>query len=332
MNGSCVDHVLLTRFNVPTPGPESLIRAQDGWLLQRVALFERFCQPSVAYQDNRNFHWIVYFDPESPSWLLSWLHDWGRDGLFHPILRTKISAEDLRTDLREIISGPTRAALLTTNLDNDDALAVDFVDHLQRAAATIQSSWTQDDNEARRIAMYVPNGLIRQGDLVYRRHDPRNAFCSVLEEWTDPVTCWTDWHNRLHLTMDEGFVGSPAGWLQVIHGTNVSNRVQGSLVSPHGHRTRFPGLLDDLTSPGPAVLARDIAVGRPVRVLREMARGVAKRAVLALAGTEGLTTAKDHLEHWKHRGWHFSVPRPEGSTPRIPRAPEQAPDQTRRGR
>ncbi len=320
-----VDHVLLTRFNVPTPGPESLIRAQEGWLRKRVALFDRFCRPSVAYQDNQDFRWIVYFDPESPSWLLEWLHDRARGGLFRPILRTRISADDLRADLRGIIPDPADA-LLTTNLDNDDALAADTVDRLQHAASTVlRASPSGEGAGTRRTALYLPDGLILREDLVYRRHDPRNAFCSVLEDWSEPVTCWTDWHNRLHLTMDEQVVESPAGWLQVIHDTNVSNRVQGRLASPNGARTRFPGLLDDVADPGRTALGLDIAVGRPLRAARETTRGVAKKAVLALVGTEGLTAAKHRLEQWKHPRWRLRA----GSWPvtRLVTAPtEPVPD------
>ncbi len=43
-----VDHVLLTRFNLPTPGVEGLIRAREGWLQDRIELFELYCAPSVA--------------------------------------------------------------------------------------------------------------------------------------------------------------------------------------------------------------------------------------------------------------------------------------------
>ncbi len=42
-----VDHVFLTRFNLPSAGFESMVRAKQGWLQNRVELFERFCLPSL---------------------------------------------------------------------------------------------------------------------------------------------------------------------------------------------------------------------------------------------------------------------------------------------
>ncbi|MBY8850425.1 putative rhamnosyl transferase, partial [Saccharothrix sp. MB29] len=64
-----MDHVVLTRFNLPSVGAESVVRAQEGWLTKRVGLFERYCLPSVAAQTSSDFRWLIYFDPESPQWL-----------------------------------------------------------------------------------------------------------------------------------------------------------------------------------------------------------------------------------------------------------------------
>jgi N-acetylglucosaminyl-diphospho-decaprenol L-rhamnosyltransferase len=82
-----IDHVLLTRFNLPSKGPESLIRAQEGWLQRRVELFQRYTIPSVAAQTVSGFHWIVYIDPESPPWLLERLTPHAEAGAFSPIFR-----------------------------------------------------------------------------------------------------------------------------------------------------------------------------------------------------------------------------------------------------
>lgn len=60
-------HVLMTRFNLATPGRESAIRNRPGWLAQRFDLFERYCLPSVAAQTVRDFKWIIYFDKDTPE-------------------------------------------------------------------------------------------------------------------------------------------------------------------------------------------------------------------------------------------------------------------------
>jgi hypothetical protein len=98
-----VDHALLTRFNLPSKGNESLIRAQENWLRNRVALFERYCLPSVAAQSCRGFVWIIYFDPLSPQWLHEWVQSHERAGSFHPCFREEVTIPDLLADIRNAL-------------------------------------------------------------------------------------------------------------------------------------------------------------------------------------------------------------------------------------
>jgi N-acetylglucosaminyl-diphospho-decaprenol L-rhamnosyltransferase len=273
--------VLLTRFNLPSVGVESLIRAEEGWLRGRVELFERYCLPSVRAQTNRDFQWIVYFDPESPEWLRTWIDSHRAEQLFTPYFRTGVSRTELVADISEGIGTP-RAGLLTTNLDNDDALAVDFVERLQAVGLP----------EVRH-AVYLSNGLIGSPTGLYRRTDRYNAFCSVVESWDSPIMCWADWHNRLPASMPViGLRGAP-GWLQVIHGSNVSNRVHGTLTSPTPYIALFPGLIDDLALPSRATIAIDRLIKHPARVLRDVARASAKVAILGIFGKDGLSRLKD---------------------------------------
>src|SRR6188508_2207312 len=62
-----IRHVLLTRFNMPTPGREAKLRSDPGWLARRFDLFERYCLPTIAAQDAQDFGWIVYFDEATPA-------------------------------------------------------------------------------------------------------------------------------------------------------------------------------------------------------------------------------------------------------------------------
>jgi Putative rhamnosyl transferase len=275
-----VDHVLLTRFNLPSVGVERIVRAKEGWLRDRVALFDRYCLPSVRAQTDRRSHWIVYLDPESPGWLKDGIAERAADGTFTPIYRTAVSRDELRADLRAV-TGAGGAALLTTNLDNDDAIATDFVERLRGA-----------DTGGERTAVYLTQGLIRHGDRLYLRTDRRNAFCSVREGWDDPVTCWADWHNLLGDRMAVRELGGEPAWLQVVHGMNVSNRVHGRRVAPAPYLAAFGGLLADLPAPTPLELLADVALDRPRRYLRESGRATVKRAVMAVTGKEGLERLK----------------------------------------
>ncbi|MGW9402489.1 glycosyltransferase [Arthrobacter sp. NPDC055585] len=278
------DHFLITRFNLPTPGPESLIRAREGWLRERSSLFERYCLPSVAAQSNTRFKWLIYFDPESPAWLRERIREWSADGLFTPVYRTSVERPELLSDLRSLVPDPA-AELMTTNLDNDDGVATDFVERLQHAAAQTRS----------RTALYLPRGLILAGTGLFARRDRTNAFCSVAEPWPDAVTCWADWHTLLGRSMPVREVPGPPGWLQVVHGGNVSNRVRGVRVSPAAHRQRFPGLLTGARPPGAAERVRELVLDTPRRALGSGVRAAAKAVLLRAAGKEGLDRVKERI-------------------------------------
>jgi hypothetical protein len=273
-------HVLLTRFNLPSRGHESLVRARENWLRDRVGLFERYCLPSVLAQSSRSFTWLVYFDPQSPPWLLAWLREHGDRGHFVPLLREEVPRANLLADIRAACPHP-RGDLLTTNLDNDDALAVDFVERVQRAPVA-----------GRPTAVYLGTGLIVRGERLYRRTDRHNAFCSVRSAWTDPVTCWADWHNLLPRQMPAVVLGGEPGWLQVVHGANVSNRVRGRLTRPSAHRDRFPGVMGDRPDPRPAVVARDRLAAAPGRALRDGARSAVKLGIHRALGRDGIDRVK----------------------------------------
>ncbi|MFI9009389.1 glycosyltransferase [Actinosynnema sp. NPDC053489] len=273
-----MDHVVLTRFNLPSVGAESVVRAREGWLTERVALFERYCLPSVAAQTSSDFRWLIYFDPESPRWLKDRIEAHG--DAYTPVFRTQVSREELIEDISKLF--PVRGEhLITTNLDNDDGLAADFVARLQADRPT-----------GRRTALYLANGLVKSPTGLFAHHDPDNAFASMRESWDAPVTCWADWHNRLHRHAEVVSLGGPPGWLQVVHGGNVSNRTRGRLVSPAPHRSLFGAALDDVPEPAGGVLVRDRFVGHPLRTARDGARYLAKTAAQRLLGPDGFERAK----------------------------------------
>jgi hypothetical protein len=276
-----VDHVLLTRFNLPSKGPESLIRAQDGWLQRRVELFERYTIPSVAAQTVSNFSWIVYFDPESPRWLLDRLTPHVLARAFTPIFREEATWREVGPDARQV-TGAAGSLLITTNLDNDDALARDFIERIQQLAKPGATG-----------AIFLERGLIASGESTYLRRDRDNAFCSVAEPWTaEPSTAWRDWHIMLRSHMPVIAAAGPPGWLQIVHGQNVSNRVRGLRTDPVRYQNLFPGLIDHLPRPGTTALAADLLVAAPIRTLRDTVKGSAKRLLLAVGGKKGLDGVK----------------------------------------
>lgn len=259
------------------------MRAQEGWLRNRQVLFEKYCLPAVAGQTQRNFKWIIYLDTQSPQWLRQRITELEKLGIFTPIYRDEVPHDVLLADIHDV-TGAEGDVLLTTNLDNDDGLAVDFVQRLQLAV--------KDDT---RVAIYLARGLIQQSGKLYSRKDPINAFCSVAESWDSPSTCWSDWHTKLGESMPQvQLFGDPA-WLQVIHTGNVSNRVRGIRVSPEKYRHGFLVGLDEVQTPSTWDILGDRLVLAPVRSGKEAVRGSVKKLILTVVGKQGLDNVKARL-------------------------------------
>lgn len=270
---AAVDHVLLTRFNLPSQGVESLIRAREGWLRDRIELFERYTVPSVAAQTNRDVRWIVYLDPESPEWLLERIRPHAEAGLLNPVLRATVSREELLSDIRATLGTP-REILVTSNLDNDDGLASDYSERMVSVAT-----------KHPRTAIYLTRGIVQGGRAAYLNLDRHNAFVAVRETWDDPVSAWSDYHTALGHHMPTIEVGGAPGWLQVVHGANVSNRVRGRIVSPATYHQLFAPAIDADEPTGAAIL-RDRLLGDPMRRLRDGARTTLRTQGLRMLGKE----------------------------------------------
>lgn len=277
-----INHVFLTRFNLPSGGIENRIRAKDGWLRDRVVLFERYTLSSMRQQTEKDFAWIIYFDPSSPKWLYEWIERVNSDAIFEPIFRESVNDDELRADLRKV-AGVEHSLLLTTNLDNDDGVSQHFAARLRLAASR--------GGEGRH-AIYLTRGLIKSDKYLYLREDRNNAFCSVVESWNRPVSCWSNWHNLLGQTMKVLEIDGDPAWLQVVHGSNVSNRVRGRRVSPEEYQANFPGALDDLPRPTATQLVWDNTFKLAFRSAKELARAGAKWFVMKLLGRDGLDKAK----------------------------------------
>jgi hypothetical protein len=225
-------HVLMTRFNLATPGRELSIRTQPGWLAGRFELFERYCLPSVAAQQNRNFQWIVYFDIDTPRPFRDKIEELRRVFPFTAYFTPMFPSEGWRDSLRAsfVLDTPL---VLTTRLDNDDALAVDFTERLHAAV--------NDSNQA--LGSYnFSNGLIRRGGALYALRHNCNPFFS----WLEPVgsgmqTAPSIPHMRLAEAGPVHQINGPPAWLQIVHETNVSNKVRGRRVEQNKLRHRFSG-------------------------------------------------------------------------------------------
>ena len=261
--GRSFEHVIMTRFNLATPGKESSIRNRTGWLEGRFDLFEKYCLPSVAGQSSLRFQWIIYFDEGTPSIFRSKIEALRKVFPFTPYYTGLFPASGWPRSIVETFDFKTDA-LLSTRLDNDDALASDFVERLH---SEIVKYATTDG------AYNFENGFILSNGKLYRLKHPSNAFFSFLAPYGEHMTTAPSIqhmelskHGKIHQISGAG------GWMQIVHGGNVSNKIRGSRVSSTALSDCFPEtVLNDLILTSPSALLFDKTVSGSARRVRDMA-------------------------------------------------------------
>lgn len=226
--GTDVDHFLLTRFSaVLHPGQPP---AEEDWLYYRLGFFVDACLPSVLSQHGaRPFEWLVLLDDRCPDGFREQVEELAA-GAFTPVW----THEPFRRDaFAEHVARRSDAAyLITTRIDSDDAMAVDLM-------ASVQARFARQE----RMFVSFPRGIqIDRSGAVYRSAVLSSPFLSLIERRVPgqpPATVYVAKHARArgHAPLLE--VRAPVMWAQVVHGTNVSNIVNGVRVHPRVVGERF---------------------------------------------------------------------------------------------
>ncbi|MGJ5675866.1 MAG: glycosyltransferase [Nostochopsis sp.] len=215
------EHFILTRFNVKTVFGKSNIGLNFDWLNHRFQLFDDFCYPSVRAQSNQNFKWIVYFDSNTPDCFKSKIKEYAEWQNFIPIyLDTEFTDDVNRKNVLKLLNKNTNY-LITTRLDNDDAVSNNFVQ-------MIQENFIQQKFEF----LNFTNGYVLNNGKIYYFKYLKNPFMTLIEqidhfsvEGFKTILCGQ--HTELSKMGIIKQVKCSPTWLQVIHTRNVSNRVRG---------------------------------------------------------------------------------------------------------
>lgn len=252
--------MILTRFNIASPGREAPIRNKPGWLERRFELFERFCLPSVAGQSSLAFDWLILFDIDTPVEFKQRVKDAQSIFPFHARFLPPVTLATIVEDLKAI-SPPRSERLLTTRLDNDDAIASDFVERIQKEAGSREDG----------TVLNFTRGLALSRGKLYSAIDTSNPFTSLVESYGNDVkTIWSAQHQDLGRKWRLVQVSGDPAWLQVVHGENVTNRIRGRRLhkSSLTDRFRLAGKMD-LAPTSKIGIALENAVLVPLRAARE---------------------------------------------------------------
>lgn len=229
------NHFFLTKFNVRS-FPDKKPGCDPTWLENRFKLFDRFCFPSVHNQSNQNFKWLVFFDVETPELfkqkIASYVSKWSN---FVPVyLDCPLPYGEFPAEVRAIVRNLIPADcehLITTWLDNDDAIHKDYVQ-------MIQDNFNHQESETINFIF----GYQLANKKLYLDFELANHFISLVEKYNPNSfkTCLSRSHKKLYevCTSTKKILCKPV-WVEVVHGSNYMN------VHRRGFRVPVGGILDD---------------------------------------------------------------------------------------
>lgn len=213
-----MQHLLLTRYNIllNAAKKEGVDSLSHDWLSHRDRIFRRYCVASVQAQTSKNFRWVVLFHPETPQRYFFFLKG------IATVIHARTTKEGLAIARRDILAG---SPVMASRVDNDDMLATNFIEEVQRAASEeIEAGARQD------FAVIAPRGAFI--DLPSARwkpaHYPQGPFTTIVEfvsaekPWLSPLGVQ---HFKTVKKYPVKYVESGAPmWAQISHERNLGNR------------------------------------------------------------------------------------------------------------
>lgn len=211
------EHYILTCFNINRGFDSENKRNSSEYLDSRFAIFESITVPSVEAQSCCNFSWLVFFDIDTPEKYKRKIELITKSGIFIPFYVKDYN--DIQDILKKQLKLKTEY-LVTTNLDNDDAIAGNFVEILQ-------SKFIEEE-------VYLINflmGYMLSERGLFMREYYSSPFHTLSERVSDEIiSCLNVPHNFLYNLKLKGLslyqIVCEPSWLQIVHGSNVRNKIE----------------------------------------------------------------------------------------------------------
>lgn len=225
------EHYILTRFNLClwTKDKKRNETRTDEWLKQRFELFELFCLPSIINQTCSNFQWIVLFDANTPDCYKEKIKKYETKckqliPCFVQPHEGRYFVKIFREEIKKRLQKDTNL-LITTYLDNDDAIHQQYVEEIQQikykgcptfASFVYGLQYYTELNIATRIPFF------------------NNHFISLIENITNNGMFRTVYgygsHGTVHKVPNTKMVlidkPDQDRWVEVVHKANMDNDVR----------------------------------------------------------------------------------------------------------
>jgi len=224
------NHFLITRFNLRKPDWKEDKNSQqvldESWLKNRIHLFKNYCLPSVLGQTNKSFRWLIFFEKDSEPEIKFLLEQLDSHSFIEPILVN--GYQEFQTGIPQFITERLTGNpdwIVTTRLDNDDAIHKDFIFQIQQSLI----------NPVHNTILHFPNGLFLDLGIQNRLASyfyPLNQFVSLVEiSGKDSFkTIFSREHDKWYGKYIIQALDLKDAWLQITHHQNMANSFKGSLV------------------------------------------------------------------------------------------------------
>jgi len=219
-------HYLITRFSVPfedyTNDKNGGLVRTDEWLYHRFKLFNTYCLPSVKAQSNQGFTWLVFFDSATPEIFKNIINQIQKDySNFVPLYVS--SGAEFITRLNSYIYNNTKKVdfLITSRIDNDDAIHVKYIDTIQKEAPKYKIDVLLNFKWG--IQLDIKTGIL------YQTRDESNPFITRICKYQSEAvkTIFDFGHHEAKLFLPIKQLAQLKGWLVIIHDKNVLNTIGG---------------------------------------------------------------------------------------------------------
>lgn len=212
---------LLTRFNAAVSFAPEDAGTDSAWLRHRFDLFEKICLPSVASQIEADFHWILLASDRTPrKWVARLLKD--LQSMPSPtliLLVQEYSEQFFASAIYKVLEDKTVDRVVSTRLDNDDAIARDYLAEIRMEAERLPHCGN--------FVINFRDGFQVARSGIFPRAARLNPFLSIVCSPDDLRTAFAIHHEKMGQVgrvIDK--TGAGEKWMQVIHGRNAANRLR----------------------------------------------------------------------------------------------------------
>jgi len=227
-------HYLVTRFNVPVESwhhdQSGNITRDENWFRHRLGLFQQYCVASVFRQSVKNFQWVIYCDRATPAEQLKSIEVSVQDVPF-VVIRFVENLHQLVVDFKMFMSQSGTSLVISSRLDNDDAIGHDFIKLIQEVAEGKENA-----------AINFDGGFFYDHDykvMTCLTSATTNPFISLVEKFTSPGSLVTTLGFH-HYEVPGGFevIHIHHGYhrLRIIHSRNVRSKQKGRPIFNTDHQ------------------------------------------------------------------------------------------------